>query len=150
VPFRSELRCDRARRLRYRRRVVNGSRSWRPLAMLALCALLMRAWVPAGWMPAEAGDGALLAPCPAAGPPGIAAEHRPMHHGHSGPASHSGDEHKPCAFAGLTLSLLDPPPAALPPAPARAGEGGPLPIAPAAVGRGLAAPPPPATGPPIA
>ena len=136
--------------MRYGRAVVKGSTHWRPLAMLALCALLMRAWVPAGWMPAGAADGALLAPCPAAGPPSVAPDHRFMHHGHSGPASHTGDEHKPCAFAGLTLSLLDPPPAALPLAPARADQASPTPRALAAVGRGLAAPPPPATGPPIA
>lgn len=136
--------------MRYRRTVVNGSTRWRPLAMLALCALLMRAWVPAGWMPAGAAEGTLLAPCPAAGPVAAVAEHGHMHHGHPGPASHHGDEHPPCAFAGLALSLLDPPPAALPPAPAQGDEAVGLLAARVSPGRGLAAPPPPATGPPTA
>jgi len=144
------LGCDIAPAVGYRRPVLKGSQRPRSLAMLALCALLLRAWVPAGWMPAGAAGGILIEPCPAAAPVAAAATDHAMHHAGHGPLPHHRDEHPSCAFAGLALSVLDPPPAALPLAPTPTAEAVPAADARISPGRGLAAPPPPATGPPIA
>ena len=129
-----------------------------------LCILLARIAVPAGWMPiAAASGGVVLAPCsgmgiatlPAAhampatemaGMPGMAA-HATHHAGdkterHPDPA---GDH--PCAGAGLAVALAAPAldlPAALAVPPPAAPTARLTP----AIGLGLAAPPPPATGPP--
>ena len=120
------------------------------LAMLLVAALAVRALVPAGWMPGATPTGAatlvLCSGSVAADPPPTAMPG--MHHGQRGDPTHPAPEH-PCAFTGLGLAwtpaLL--PAIVLPPAvaPARPrGDGGTV-----AIGRGLAAPPPPATGPPI-
>jgi hypothetical protein len=125
------------------------------LALLA-CALALRFLVPAGWMPVSDAYGLHLAPCSGTGPmtpatmPAMA-----MHHVMAGMDHHApGGQDQPapdhaCPFAGLGLALAEPalPAVALPPAveatllPAR--------ILVVAIGRGLAAPPPPATGPPV-
>ena len=127
----------------------------RLLVLGAVWALMLRALVPAGWMPGPAAGGGLelipcraTAPAPAPAPVGAHAGHsahqkQPSHEGHQG----EGDQ--PCAFGGLSLSwtwaeapLL--PPALVPPAPPIEGlRRGVEPV------RGLAAPPPPATGPPL-
>lgn len=118
----------------------------RALAALVLAAaLLLRAAVPAGYMFAPAQDGRTLAVtvCTGSAPqqielalPGKGSTQR-EHEAKDGP----------CAFAGLgTLAAnADAPALALPPEPSQAA---PLPPLAVAIGRGLAAPPPPQTGPP--
>ena len=131
------------------------------LLLALLCILLARAAVPAGWMPTESASGGIvLAPCsgmgvarlpaaqamPAMDMPGMAAH-----------ASHDTDDNErhpdpagdhPCSGAGVSVAL-DVPVLDLPAAHAITPR---APLATRltpAIGRGLAAPPPPATGPPI-
>jgi len=121
------------------------------LALLA-CALALRLLVPAGWMPVVDAQGLHLTLCSGSGP----LEAPVAHHAMAGMAHHQHHQHHdqgmpdhPCAFAGLGLALAEPmlPVLALAQPVVRAL---PLPIALAdAIGRGLAAPPPPATGPPV-
>lgn len=128
-----------------------------PFALLLGCALLLRVLVPAGWMPA-AGGGFGIEMCADGGAvAGFAREaQRRFDQAVAGAAGHEGsggersdDPHKdqPCAFSGLALAWTQPDAfGLLPPAPAPATTPAPAPIA--SVGRGLAAPPPPSTGPP--
>ena len=118
----------------------------RALAALVLgAALLLRALVPAGYMFAPAQDGRTLTVtvCTGSAPqqielalPGKGSTQR-EHEAKDGPS----------AFAGLgTLAAnADAPTLALPPEPSQTD---PLPPLAVAIGRGLAAPPPPQTGPP--
>lgn len=128
-----------------------------PVLALLACALLLRVLVPAGWMPV-AHDGVLrLEPCPAWKPPARAqaVRHAPAHtpHGAIGEAgddsSHGGgSSDQPCAFAGLSSPLAQADIAsAIASVPARALL--PIPHLLVGIGRGLAAPPPPSTGPPL-
>ncbi len=115
------------------------------LAALLAVALVVRALVPTGWMPVATAQGVRLALCPGQDvtPPAMAG----MHHGHERDGKQPPPDH-PCAFAGLGLAADTAPPFVIPSA---------APVAPplvaahplaVTVGRGLAAPPPPATGPP--
>lgn len=115
------------------------------MALLAL-ALAMRVLVPAGWMPA-AGQGLAITLCSGEGAVTAWVDADGKIHKHD-PAQGSMADH-PCAFAGMGAPMLGgdlPAPPAMLPAPrdeiARIAQ------APAAIGQGLAAPPPPATGPP--
>lgn len=85
---------------RFRRR----RRCW---ALLALPALLLRALIPAGYMPVAEEQGLSIEFCPDAGalPPGIAlsaSAHSHHHHDHrhagGGPDSSSATHHTPCLF----------------------------------------------------
>lgn len=138
------------------------------LALLA-SALLLRILVPAGWMPASDGRFAIV-PCSGSGELG-APEPSPAahagHHGygthdaHASHASHAGQDkpghhqHQqgqadhPCTFAGLGFAFAEPVLPAPPPPPALLMAARPLPALAVSVGRGLAAPPPPSTGPPL-
>jgi hypothetical protein len=122
----------------------------RPAWALLFALLLLRALVPAGFMFSAAASGApalVLCPGVEAPPPPVheMAMHRPAHrHGHD-PASHP---ESPCPFAALASPALPPAPLAVAPA-AAARSYVSLEAAPsAAAALGLAAPPPPATGPP--
>lgn len=138
----------------------------RPLAANAVlfaligAALLLRAFVPTGWMPARAAEGFAVELCAGMAPGQAtrsAAEARSLFEAAlAGAAQPDEDDrdHDPtgdapaCAFAGLT-PFAPPPflaPLPAPPAPATAM---PFPALFAAIGRGLPAPPPPATGPPL-
>lgn len=118
------------------------------LAVLA-CALALRMLVPEGWMPVSDAHGFRITLCAGTGPmdmtmamPGMAMKHGKSDHGPQPMQDH------PCTFAHLGLALAEPllPALALPPLMrAEALAAKPLAIA---IGRGLAAPPPPATGPP--
>lgn len=110
--------------------------------MLALAA---RVLVPAGWMPSE-GRGFAITLCSggAAVTAWVGADGK-VHKEDPQPAG--APDHQ-CAFAGLGAPALGSDPiAAAVPAPASSYEVA-VASAPAAIGRGLAAPPPPATGPP--
>ncbi|MGN6374844.1 MAG: DUF2946 family protein [Sphingomonas sp.] len=118
------------------------------LAVLAL-ALLARLAIPVGWMPVTDADGWRLTICTGVGPldamPGMTMDDS----GHKAP----GNDHKSdtvCGFAAAGLAMAEPcmPPvlAALPIITAAVA---PLRHVAVAVGRGLAAPPPPPTGPPL-
>jgi hypothetical protein len=115
------------------------------MALLAL-ALAVRVLVPAGWMPAE-GQGLAITICSGNGAETAWVDAEGKIHKHD-PAQDSMADH-PCAFAGMGAPMLGgdvlPPPLALP---APRDEIASLSLAPATIGQGLAAPPPPATGPP--
>ena len=113
------------------------------LALVA-CALLLRIAVPGGWMPSDqgrwielcTGDGMVTA--------FVDANDR-LHHSDPGEA-HAAKQH--CAFAGLTAPF-DPPIAVEPELRVAATATAiPAPGFAVAIGQGLAAPPPPSTGPP--
>ena len=115
--------------------------------LLVALALALRVLVPAGWMPAT-GQGFALTLCTGTGPATAWVDGRGEVHRGSPSAPREADH--PCAFAGIaTPALL---PALLPLALAL-----PVPAAPAwvpvarvaTIGHGLAAPPPPPTGPPL-
>jgi hypothetical protein len=133
------------------RRLREGGRGTQLLlAAVFACALLLRLAIPDGWMPAQTAHGWRLTICTGMGPldsmPAMT-----MDHGvHRMPA---GDHHKTassiCPFSGLGMAMVDPfvPPFAFVP-PIFAAVSTPLHDV-VAIGRGLAAPPPPQTGPPV-
>jgi hypothetical protein len=119
------------------------------LALLLFLSLLARALVPAGYMVAAGTSGwptLILCPGSAAQPAAAAGHHHHIAGDHKN--EHGTSAESPCAFA----ALLAP---ALPPAPPIAAEPAPVPVfAPTsrpdheALRPALAAPPPPARGPP--
>jgi hypothetical protein len=122
----------------------------RLLLVLFACAMLARALVPSGWMPVATAQGLRIVPCSGTGPmiarPSPMAHAMPgMHHEDAGHGTTAVDH--PCAFAGVTPGV-DSPALAIAPPPAftRAVPSPTRTLV--SVGRGLAAPPPPQTGPP--
>lgn len=123
------------------------------LALAFACALLLRLAIPEGWMPVQDASGWRLTICSGMGPVDAMPHVMPgmqMDHGaHKAPAGdHDNAGSHVCAFAGPGLatatSLLTPLPIV---APIFAAIELPLHDV-VAIGRGLAAPPPPPTGPP--
>lgn len=139
---------------RAKTRVVTALRHLSPLRarlLLALfaCAMLARALVPTGWMPIADAQGFRIVPCSGTGPvvaAPMAHAMAGMHHGKDADHGSSGADH-PCAFAGVTPAIDAPMLAA--PSPLVVRRAGATPTRTlVSVGRGLAAPPPPQTGPP--
>jgi hypothetical protein len=127
--------------------------------MLALLggALLLRALIPAGWMPVQTADGLVIELCSGRMPGGDSPQAQAARDLLDAALAGTTQEHddrpssphdQPCTFAGLALPWTAPAEPAQPvPAPERADI---RPVAlVAAVGRGLSAPPPPSTGPPL-
>ena len=124
-------------------------------AMLALfgCVLLLRLAVPSGWMPIVDGSGVHLTICTGMGPmaapsAGMQAMMARDHHRMPTGQDHPDGDH-PCPFAGFALSLAEPFSPALDPGAITIAATVLAITTAVAVGRGLAAPPPPATGPPL-
>ena len=126
-----------------------------PLLALIGAALLLRALIPAGWMPTATYGGFAIQLCSS----GIGAERAQhvrraqevFHAALTGSETERSDKgqasDQPCSFAALPL-LAAPPAAIEPPVNTLASaKARPVMIG-AAVGRGLPAPPPPSTGPP--
>ena len=115
---------------------------------LIACALLMRALMPVGWMPATGADGALhITICTGMGAQNIVVGadgklHKQM------PAGGQHDQ-QPCGFGALALGLGATPMLAVPMLRMPASLVRPPHQQGMAIGQGLAAPPPPSTGPPI-
>jgi hypothetical protein len=128
------------------------SRNHRILALAVLaCAMALRMLVPEGWMPVSDGHGFRITMCTGSGPmdmtmamPGMA-----MHQGKAGHAPQQPMQDHPCTFAHLGLALAEPTLPALAPPPAEAAEAIVARPFAVAIGHGLAAPPPPSTGPPL-
>lgn len=112
---------------------------------LVILALLVRILVPAGWMPSADGSRTITL-CTGMGVQQISiAADGSLHD--KAPAAPQRDH--PCAFAGIATPLdlaVDPATALIGALPVAAIQ--PVLIGIVAVGRGLAAPPPPQTGPP--
>jgi hypothetical protein len=119
------------------------------LALAFACALLLRLAVPEGWMPVQSASGWRLTICSGMGPidtmPGMTMDHG----AHKAPAGgHDNAGSHVCPFAGPGLATTSPLMAPLPVIPPIFAAT-PLPLHDVvAIGRGLAAPPPPQTGPP--
>ena len=118
----------------------------RLLLALFACAMLLRVAIPEGWMPITDAGGIRLTICTGMGPVETMADMPGMNH-HKAPAGQDQGDH-PCTFAGLGMAAALPD---LPPSPILPGAAA-MPtlivLGIVSVGRGLAAPPPPATGPP--
>jgi len=115
--------------------------------MLLACTLLLRVLVPAGWMPTTGADGLTrLTLCSGMSVQTVWVDRDGKLHKET-PA---GDHHdpQPCSYAGLAQSLDGPPPLVLALSAAPAGPVALVARQISAIGHGLAAPPPPATGPP--
>lgn len=124
------------------------------IGMLAIiaCALLARVLIPQGWMPVETDRGWQISICSGTGPvemaasPVLAAALKAMHPGSEKQNTNANDH--PCTFSGLTVALDGPSVPLLAPPALTAKSWLPRVVLAVAVGRGLAAPPPPSTGPP--
>lgn len=115
--------------------------------LLVAALLVARSVSPEGWMPVASESGGIeITVCNGQGPGDTMVLAADGTLKHKAPAKSQAGDHA-CAFAGIGVASA-PPIAALPlPAPAFAGLA-PIWTANLAPGRGLAAPPPPATGPP--
>ncbi|WP_404712699.1 hypothetical protein [Sphingomonas sp. MMS24-J13] len=118
------------------------------LTMAILAAvLLLRVLIPQGWMPVQTDNGWQITICTGTGPMQMTMPALPGQRHLPGGQDHAPGDH-PCTFAGFALAIdrAMPPMLALPPVPI---SGWLITTARSiAIGRGLAAPPPPATGPP--
>jgi hypothetical protein len=112
------------------------------LALVAL-ALLVRAAIPAGWMPASDG-GRWITLCTGSGAVAAFVDADGVRHDDPAPAA----QDHPCAFAGVAVPLTPPLAIAVPLPSFETARPARLAAATVAIGRGLAAPPPPSTGPP--
>lgn len=124
--------------------IGKGRREGRLALALILLALTMRLLVPTGWMPSA--DGRSVTLCTGMGvveawvdADGDLHEKAPSKPVKAG---------EPCVFAGLAAAILAPQAMPALPLPATAASPVLLPALTIAIGRGLAAPPPPPTGPP--
>lgn len=113
------------------------------LALIA-CALLLRIAVPGGWMPSDQGRWIEL--CTGKGMVTAFVDARGTLHDSDPGKLHEAKQH--CAFAGFSAPFD--PPLSVEPQPRFAATDAPPASRPlfVTVGRGLAAPPPPSTGPP--
>jgi hypothetical protein len=117
-----------------------------PLTLCLLaCALFLRLWVPAGWMPVAAHGTLLIAPCPAAQP--VLMVHSGEHS--NGKHQQHGGNFGDCGFAPFQagVDLAHAAPAPLPAAVVADGLPQQRPLA--YLATGPPSPPPPATGPPM-
>jgi len=115
--------------------------------LLVVAVLAARSVAPEGWMPvASDGGGFEITVCDGMGPAEamVLAKDGTLHH--KTPTKGQKSDHA-CAFAGIGVASA-PPLAALPLRAAGSMDANPAAIGEASPGRGLAAPPPPATGPP--
>ena len=123
-------------------------RQHRPLTMFALaCALFLRVWVPAGWMPAANGTPFAIEPCAASAPQPLAHAQN-AHHGGPHKGQHNGQHEGYCAFAPLQAGFAAAAQAPQLIAPALAPTPLPEQFAVPFLATGPPSPPPPATGPP--
>lgn len=134
---------------------AHGRRRCSAIALLLVaCALLLRVAIPGGWMPAQGADGLVrITLCTGMGQvEAWLGDDGRIHRkapGQKTPGKGEPKTDQPCTFAGLIAPALDAAPIE-PPRPAFAARD-PLPAfatQQVAIGRGLAAPPPPPTGPP--
>lgn len=146
---------------------MQSCRFSRLFLLLAAFAACLQWTIPHGWMVGSADDGSsILVPCPTTSPElarlgqsaaansdhyphaGMHGEmHESMDHGGNDGDSHGAAQAK-CDFAAMAAPLLPPDGPQLAGPPFATADV--LPIFPDAIpGRGLAAPPPPSTGPPI-
>lgn len=116
------------------------------IAAFMLCALAARAALPAGWMPSNAGGQPTIMLCTGEGLVTAWIDAQGNLRKDAPEKAPAADQ--PCAFAATTLAAL---PDAIGPqgaAPEAIDDATEFPFATVSIGQGLAAPPPPSTGPP--
>jgi hypothetical protein len=112
-----------------------------------LCALAVRMTIPAGWMPSAERSFAVTV-CAGVNMSTVWVDTKGKIH-KTDPAKHNATGHEPCAFAGMAMAVDTPTfIAELSLSPGFDDIAAISPI-PASIGKGLAAPPPPSTGPPV-
>jgi hypothetical protein len=112
-----------------------------------LCALAVRMTIPAGWMPSAERSFAVTV-CAGVNMSTVWVDTKGKIH-KTDPAKHKATGHEPCAFAGMAMAADTPTSIAeLSLSPGFDDIAAISPI-PASIGKGLAAPPPPSTGPPV-
>ena len=111
---------------------------------LVLLALLARAMIPAGWMPSMQGDRIAISICSGEGRQMMWLDKAGKVHKSDGSKEH---QDHPCAFASVTPALNAPVSAEPVLVATRASYAQTLFAV--SIGQGLAAPPPPSTGPPV-
>ncbi len=111
-----------------------------------LCALAVRMTIPAGWMPSTERSFAVTV-CTGVNMTELWIDTKGKIH-KTDPAKHKAADHEPCAFAGMAMAADIP--ASIAALPVLSGPYRLVSVAtiPAIIGQGLAAPPPPSTGPP--
>ena len=116
--------------------------------VLLVAALIARSAAPEGWMPVvNAAGGIEIAMCNGMGPETVMVLGADGKLHEKAPAKGHSETH-PCAFAGMGVGDAPPLLAVAAPAPAAAKSLSPATPLASIPGRGLAAPPPPAIGPP--
>ena len=122
----------------------------RALATVLLTAVLLgKVLVPGGWMPVQTPRGIELALCSGEAPLHLWLDDAGKVHTGKQPSGHQDTAKDPCPYGALNAAvhladgpvLGPPPPTSTPAAPRLAAT--------VSIWRGLAAPPPPATGPPL-
>lgn len=128
--------------------IRNGSLMPRPVALAILgVALLLRVLIPTGWMPTHGADSVTrITLCTGMGAVEAWVDADGRIHDKQ-PHEKSGAD-QPCAFTGLAMAGDLPEIAAVPVVARPADAPPPAAWARASIGHGLAAPPPPSTGPP--
>jgi hypothetical protein len=122
-----------------------------PIVLLLALALLARMVVPTGWMPVFDGSELRLEMCGDSAPPpeAVQAMHAIYGGKHGDPSGHGAKHEPPCPYAALSFAATTSEGLFIAAAPPVHAEPATFPASMVAVGRGLAAPPPPATGPPL-
>ena len=114
--------------------------------MLLILAMAVRMLVPTGWMPS--GERSFeIKVCTGVNMSSVWIDTKGQIH-KSDPSKHKSSGHEPCAFAGMAMAAnFAPQFAGLPVPPQQSVRLG-IASIPVSIGKGLAAPPPPSTGPP--
>jgi hypothetical protein len=112
-----------------------------------LCALAVRMTIPAGWMPSAERSFAVTV-CAGVNMSTVWVDTKGKIHT-TDPAKHNATGHEPCAFAGMAMAADTPSSAAASPMSPDGRDRLVMATVPATIGKGLAAPPPPSTGPPV-
>jgi hypothetical protein len=114
--------------------------------MLVIFALAVRMTIPAGWMP-SADHSFAINVCTGINMSTVWIDTKGQIH-KSDPEKHKSAEHEACAFAGLAMAADLAQPDSAVSAPLMQANIAAKSIVHSSIGRGLAAPPPPSTGPP--
>ncbi len=115
--------------------------------LLIVCAMAVRFMVPAGWMPSAERSFAVTV-CTGVNMSTVWIDTKGKIH-KSDPAKHESADHEPCAFAGMAMAADAPSSVTALPAISHISDRLVAATMPTSIGKGLAAPPPPSTGPPI-
>lgn len=135
----------------YRRGGMSGRFAFKHCLLMSLLglALLTRALVPAGWMPTGKQAFAVTV-CTGMDTQTVWIDRDgTIHKSDPSKKPHDGDGKQDCAFAGLGTPGVAADAADFSAVAQAESTELPLPVAAVAIGRGLAAPPPPSTGPPL-